>query len=72
MKFSIYDEAVDGTALWSEEQAILVINGIYNVQIGQITISNPFPGDLFDGQRWLGVTVGLDPACNHVIVAVAV
>ncbi len=60
MVFSIYDVPTAGTALWSEEQTVLVINGIYNVQIGQDPTGNPFPGNLFDGQRWLGVTVESD------------
>jgi hypothetical protein len=60
MVFSIYDVSTGGTALWSEEQTILVINGIYNVQIGQDPVGNPFPSDLFDGQRWLGVTAESD------------
>ncbi len=60
MVFSIYDVPTAGTALWWEDQTVLVINGIYNVQIGQDPTSNPFPANLFDGQRWLGVTVESD------------
>ena len=32
-------------------------DGIYNVLIGQDPTGNPFPETLFDGPRWLGVTV---------------
>jgi hypothetical protein len=61
MKLSIYDEAAGSASpLWTELQTVLVINGIYNVQIGQDPTGNPFPGDLFEDQRWLGVTVGTD------------
>jgi hypothetical protein len=60
MVFSIYDVPTAGTALWWEEQTVLVINGIYNVQIGQDPTGNPFPGNLFESQRWLGVTVEFD------------
>lgn len=60
MVFSFYDAATEGTLLWLEEQNVLVINGIYNVLIGWDPVDNPFPDNLFDGQRWLGVTVGGD------------
>lgn len=60
MVFSIYDVASEGTALWWEDQTVALTGGIYNVQIGQDPTGNPFPSGLFDGQRWLGVTVGAD------------
>ena len=60
MLFSIYDVSTGGTTLWWEEQTVAVANGIFNVQMGQDPTGNPFPTDLFDGQRWLGVAVGLD------------
>ena len=60
MVFSIYDVPNGGTALWWEEQTITVDNGMYDVHIGQDPTSNSFPTDLFEGQRWLGVTVGAD------------
>ncbi len=60
MVFSIYDVSSAGTALWWEEQTVSVANGIYNVRIGQDPTGNPFPAGLFDGQRWMGVTVGID------------
>ena len=42
MVFSIYDVPTAGTALWWEEQTMLVINGIYNVQIGRIRSATRF------------------------------
>lgn len=60
MVFSIYDLSTGGAALWWEEQTVSVTNGIYNVRIGQNPTVNPFPDDLFDGNRWLGVTVETD------------
>lgn len=60
MVFAIYDVSSGGAALWSESQTVTVVSGIYNVKIGQDPGGNPFPTDLFDGQRWLGVTVGAD------------
>ncbi len=58
--FSIYDVPVGGTALWSEYQTVSVESGIYNIHLGADPIGNPFSTDLFNGQRWLGVTVGTD------------
>jgi len=60
MFFSIYDVSARGTALWGESQTVTVAAGIYNVQICQNPMGNPFPANLFDGQRWLGVSVGTD------------
>jgi hypothetical protein len=60
MVFSIYAAAEGGSAMWWEEQTVALTNGVFNVQIGQDPAGNPFPQDLFDAQRWLGVTVGAD------------
>ena len=55
--FSLYNAS--DTLLWSETQNdVLVIGGIFNVQIGQDPIGNPFPA--FDGEMFLGVKVGSD------------
>jgi len=35
--FSIYDAPVDGIPLWTENQSIEVINGIFDVQLGADT-----------------------------------
>jgi len=60
MLFKIWNAATGGDALWSEDNTVTVTNGIYNVTLGQDPIGNPFPEDLFEGQRWLGVAVGED------------
>ena len=60
MIFSIYDVAVGGADLWSESQAVTVTKGVYDVHIGVSTGTNPFPANLFKGNRYLGVTVGTD------------
>ena len=39
--FAIYDVQTGGTALWNESQTVTVINGVYNVILGQ-------PGNLLD------------------------
>ncbi len=62
MTFSIYDVASGtDTALWSEAQInVDVVNGVFNVQIGQV----PFPTGLFNlstgEERYLGVQVDSD------------
>ena len=60
MVFSIYAVDSGGTPLWWEQQTVTVTDGIYNVLICQDPVGNPFPANLFDGQRWLGVRVGSD------------
>jgi hypothetical protein len=42
--FFFYDDVVAGTALWKEEQNVLVTDGIYNVHLGYIDI---FPATFF-------------------------
>ncbi len=60
IKFQIYDSAVDGSILWnSSYQNVQVQGGIYSYVLGQDV---PFPSGLFTGgNRWLGVTIGVDP-----------
>ena len=55
--FAIYSALSGGSALWSESQTVTVTEGIYNVQLGQV---NPLLAGLFEGQRFLGITVGTD------------
>jgi len=46
MRFVIYDDvAPGGTLLWQEDQSVPVAGGIYNVQLGYVTV---FPAVLFD------------------------
>ena len=55
MVFRVYDQAVDGTQLWSESRTVQVDSaGIFSVILGEAT-----PIDLsFDGPAWLQVEVG--------------
>src|SRR5438132_2579113 len=58
LKFSVYDVATGGTALWTEMQSIALDNGYFVVQLGSVT---SFPTDLWNGsKRFLGVTVNTD------------
>lgn len=58
IKFSIYDVASGGTALWSETVPIQVTKGVFNHTLGSdVTL----PSNIFSGSdRWLGIKVNLD------------
>jgi parallel beta-helix repeat protein len=57
MRFSIYNTSSEGTALWTETQNVMVANGVYNVNLGDVT-----PITLaFEVPYYLGVSVGTDP-----------
>ncbi len=56
MIFSIYNVLAGGTALWSEARNVTVADGIYNVNLGEVT-----PISLtFDVPYYLGVAAGAD------------
>jgi len=57
ISFAIYSALSGGSALWSESQTVTVTEGIYNLQLGQV---NPLLAGIFEGQRFLGITVGAD------------
>jgi hypothetical protein len=58
MSFDIYNMSSGGDPLWSESQTVTVKDGVYNVILGQS--GNPINPDIFDGDRYLGVTIGTD------------
>jgi len=59
MRFRIYDDANNGTDLWTEYQDVAVTDGQFDVLLGNVT---SLSGSLFDSsQRWLAVKVGSDP-----------
>ena len=56
MVFTLYDAAVNGTALWTETQSVPLSEGFYAVLLGSVT---PIPAAAFDGTlRYLDVSVG--------------
>ncbi len=56
MVFKIYDVASGGTELWSETQNVAVNQGVYSVNLGNVTpIGLPF-----NQPYYLGVKVGID------------
>ncbi|RME24783.1 MAG: hypothetical protein D6800_08325 [Candidatus Zixiibacteriota bacterium] len=57
--FTIYDDAVSGTAQWTETQSVTVSGGRFNVLLGSV---NPVSASVFSGpDRFLGVRVEGDP-----------
>jgi hypothetical protein len=60
MVFTAYDEATEGTSLWTETQTITLDEGYFSARLGEDG-DNPFPADFFDGSvRYIGVTIGSD------------
>ncbi len=55
MQFGVYEAASGGTALWSESQSVNINKGVFNVRLGSVTF---FPASLFNGERFLGITLG--------------
>jgi len=55
--FSIYDVPAGGTPLWTETQNVIVTQGVYSVNLGEVT---PI-GLTFNNPYFLGVRVGADP-----------
>jgi hypothetical protein len=58
--FTIYESEDTESGMWySGIQDILVVNGLFNYQLGS---TNPFPDTIFtDSSRWLGIRVIDDP-----------
>lgn len=55
LQFAVYMNASGGSPLWSETQAVNIIDGVFNVQLGTVI---PFPANLFNDDRYLGIMVG--------------
>ncbi len=56
--FRLYpDTSIKTTWDWSEEQSVEVVNGLFNVLLGS---STPLTTDIFNGDKFLGITVGTE------------
>jgi len=54
--FSLYTMASGGTAQWTEVRTVQVVDGLFQVKLGEVT---PFNDTHFnDPDRWLGIKVG--------------
>ncbi len=70
MSFSLFNTDTNGTALWSEQQTVTLINGIYNVQLGAV---NPLSASIFDNDA-LFLEVGIESETllpRHKLASVA-
>jgi len=56
LTFSIYPDTTDETPLWTETQSVTVTDGIFSVNLGDVTTLN-LP---FDTTYYLGITIGSD------------
>jgi len=54
MTFSLYETAMGGSFIWQEAKTVLVLNGVFNVMLGDVVPLSPG----FDKEYWLGVRVG--------------
>jgi hypothetical protein len=57
MNVKLYDALTNGNLIWSEVQSVGVVNGVYNVVLGNTT---PLDESVFTGQLYLTVAVGTD------------
>lgn len=55
--FRIYDVATGGTALWTENQTMSTVGGIFNAYLGSVA---PLDTLAFDVPYWLGISVEAD------------
>ncbi|MBD8526090.1 hypothetical protein [Pseudomarimonas arenosa] len=55
--FSLYDVASGGSALWTETDSVVVVDGRFQAELGD---GNAIPEELLNRQLWLGVRVGSD------------
>ncbi len=53
IEFNIYDVAAGGTALWTETQSVEVLDGIFNITLGELVALSL----AFDVPCWLGIEV---------------
>ena len=71
ISFAVYASEVGGEPMWSETQAVRLLDGSFAVLLGSV---NPFAGSLFTGDlRYLAVNVedGEELTPRHRIVSVA-
>ncbi|MCL5270968.1 MAG: hypothetical protein M1457_10575 [bacterium] len=57
-RFGLWSAAGGGTLLWTESRTITIIDGLYHVELGEIT---PLPTDIFSANAdlWLQVEINL-------------
>lgn len=60
MKFSLYNVASNGTAMWTETQTVNVTKGLFNAVLGSTTSLASVPLSAFNSDLWVGLSVGAD------------
>jgi hypothetical protein len=59
LTFSLYPTAAGGTAVWTEQQTVMLDEGYFSVQLGAVT---PIPPATWNGSvYYVGIKVGADP-----------
>jgi hypothetical protein len=65
VRFRIWDDSTDGMMKWtSQPETVLVINGLFNFQLG--SKENIPPSTFNDTSLWLGITVGTGPEVPEI------
>jgi len=54
IRFTIYDAAADGSAMWSEEKDLLLVQGYYTTRLGE---DESLEGLFEQGDTWLGIAI---------------
>jgi hypothetical protein len=58
MQFSILQQEEGGSPIWTEtHSSITVTDGVFHVLLGSM---EPLTDTFFNGDRWLGITIGTD------------
>jgi hypothetical protein len=58
VQFLIYDEPINGSAIWNDTQEVTQQGGAFSAYLGE---EPAFPPDLFTHDRWLAMRVGEEP-----------
>jgi hypothetical protein len=65
VRFRIWNDSTDGMVKWtSQPETVLVINGLFNFQLG--SKENIPPSTFNDTSLWLGITVGAGPEVPEI------
>lgn len=56
--FSLYSVSTSGTALWTETRSVQVVDGLFQIKLGESTPIDP--GHFSGTDRWLGIKVGAE------------
>jgi len=70
IQFALYSANTGGAAIWSETKLVVLQNGVYSTQLGDLT---PLTDDIWENaQLWLGIKVDADDEMTPRVRIVAV